>query len=66
MLERLIKKATLTDVFIVLVSAIAIVSIWRGIWNLMDEFLIPNNFVNSQIASIIFGILILVIISKMK
>lgn len=66
MLERLIKKATLIDVPIVLISAIAIVSIWRGAWNLMDIYLLPENFLYSQIASIMFGILILLIISWYK
>ena len=66
MLERLIKKTTLTDVLIILISAIAIVSIWRGVWNLMDLYLIPENFVISQIASIMFGILMLFLISRIK
>ncbi len=66
MLERLIKKTTLTDVLIILISAIAIVSIWRGVWNLMDLYLMPENFVISQIASIMFGILILFLISRIK
>ena len=66
MLERILKKATLIDVPIVLISALAIVAIWRGAWNLLDIYLLPNNFVYSQIASIMFGILILLILSWYK
>ena len=66
MLERILKKTSLIDVPIVLIGAIAIVGIWRGSWNLMDAFLIPQNFVYSQIASIMFGVLILIIISWVK
>jgi len=66
MLERILKKTSLIDVPIVLIAAIAIVAIWRGTWNLMDVYLIPQNFVYSQIASIMFGVLILIIISWVK
>lgn len=66
MLERIIKKTSIIDVPIVLISALAIVGIWRGSWNLLDIYLLPNNFVYSQVASIIFGILILIVLSWIK
>ena len=64
MLERILKKTTLIDVPIIIISALAVVGIWRGSWNLMDTYLIPENFVQSQIASILFGVLILIILSR--
>lgn len=66
MLERIIRESKLTDVPIVLIAAIAIISIWRGLWNLMDLYLIPTNFLHSQIASITLGVLILIILSWVK
>jgi len=41
--------------------AFAVVSFWRGVWGLMDEFLFPNNYVLSLWSSVIIGILILLI-----
>jgi len=64
MLDKILKKTTLIDVPILIIGALAIVGVWRGSWNLMDKFLIPENFVQSQIASILFGILILIILSR--
>lgn len=66
MLERILKKTSLIDVPIVIIGAVAIVGIWRGTWNLLDKFLLPENFVYSQVASIIFGVLILIILSRTK
>ena len=66
MLERIIRESKLTDVPIVLIAAIAIISIWRGLWNLMDLYLVPNNFLHSQIASITLGVLILITLSWVK
>ena len=39
--------------------ALAIVSFWRGVWGLMDEFLFPANPTLSYSISIVVGILIL-------
>jgi len=66
MLEKLLKGVNLGDVGIVLIAAIAIIGVWRGVWNLMDKYLFPGNFLMSQIVSIAVGILILVILSKWK
>ena len=40
--------------------AFAVISFWRGIWGLMDEFLFPNNYRLSLVISLILGLLILV------
>jgi len=42
-----------------LVLAIAIVAVWRGVWGLMDLYLFPENEMFSFISSIIIGVLIL-------
>jgi hypothetical protein len=42
-----------------LVIAIAIILFWRGIWNLADEYLIPEDFVFSNLLSIILALAIL-------
>jgi len=64
MLENILKRANLTDVLIILVGSVAIVGFWRGVWNLFDKFLLPGDFLLSQIASIVLGILILIVLSR--
>jgi len=66
MLEEVLRKADLFDVFVVIIGALAIIGFWRGTWNLMDAYLFPGNFVLSQIVSIISGIVILIILSRVK
>jgi len=51
---------------LILISAISIIMIWRGVWNLLDAFLVPNDFVGSQIVSIVAGLWILMILSRYK
>jgi len=64
MLDRILKKAGLSDVLIVFVAAVGIIGIWRGLWNLMDAYVFPESFVFSQILTIVGGILVLAILSK--
>jgi len=66
MLENILRRASLKDVLIVLVGAVAIIGVWRGVWNLLDKFLLVNHFVLSQAVSIFIGILILWLLSKYK
>lgn len=49
------------QVIIALVLGIAVVIFWRGIWNLVDMYLIPKWPVLSAIVSIISGLIILVL-----
>ena len=42
-----------------LILAVAIVAVWRGVWGLMDIYLFPNNEILSFSISIIIGVLIL-------
>ncbi|MFH1237843.1 MAG: hypothetical protein ABIH79_03375 [archaeon] len=64
MLETILKKTNLQDVFIGVIAAFAIICFWRGIWNLLDKFLLPGNFILSQVISIILGVLILMVMSR--
>jgi len=66
MLEKIIKKTTGRDSLIIFLSATAVIAFWRGLWNLMDKYLFPGNFLLSQLTSIIGGIFLLFIISKLK
>jgi len=62
MLEEIVKKANLTDVLIVIITSLAIVSFWRGIWGLMDIYLYPTNPTLSLIISVVIGLIILLMI----
>ena len=66
MLETIINKTNQRDVLIILITSLAIVAFWRGVWNLMDKYLFPENFIISQLTSILFGLLILFIIGIIK
>ncbi|MDP2628603.1 MAG: hypothetical protein Q8P15_01750 [Nanoarchaeota archaeon] len=46
-------------VFYTIIIAFAIVSFWRGVWGLMDEFLFPASPTMSFTISIFIGIFIL-------
>jgi hypothetical protein len=42
-----------------IIFAIAVVSLWRGVWGLMDLYLIPDNPTLSFTLSIIIGLVII-------
>jgi uncharacterized membrane protein len=48
------------QVLFAIIIAFAVVSFWRGVWGLMDEYLFPNHYQISLWISVIMGILILV------
>lgn len=45
--------------FKLLLLAIGVVAVWRGVWGLMDIYLFPDNPILSFIISIIIGLFIL-------
>ncbi|MDD3263151.1 MAG: hypothetical protein PHR61_04925 [Candidatus Absconditabacteria bacterium] len=45
----------------ILVTTMAIVMIWRGVWGLLDMFVFPNNPFFSYLISVFLGILLLFI-----
>ena len=53
------QRRSLKKVFYTIVIAFAIVSFWRGVWQLSDLYLFPNNYVLSNLISLFTGILIL-------
>lgn len=50
---------TLKRVLYAILIAFAVVSFWRGVWGLMDEFLFPGNYLLSLWISVIIGLAIL-------
>jgi len=58
MLDKLIKKHP--DLHS-LITGIALIIFWRGIWMLMDIYIFPNNETLSAITSIAIGLFILYI-----
>ena len=48
----------------VLLSAIAVVMVWRGVWNLLDYFLLPDNFIRSNIISLAGGVVLLYLVDR--
>ena len=42
-----------------LINAIAIVMIWRGVWDLLDTYLLPGHPLLSDILSILIGLAVL-------
>ncbi|MBI1961298.1 MAG: hypothetical protein HYS45_01190 [Parcubacteria group bacterium] len=43
----------------VLLSAVAVIMVWRGVWNLLDEYLLEGYELVSNIVSIAIGVLLL-------
>lgn len=66
MLENLFKKTSFTDVLIIIITSLAIVSFWRGVWGLMDMYLFPENLALSLLISIALGLVILLAIAFYK
>ena len=44
-----------------LIVGLAIVAFWRGAWQLMDLFVFPENYVLSNVVSLVVGFLVLVL-----
>ncbi len=65
-MEEMFRRTKAKDVVLILIASIAIVGFWRGVWNLMDKFLFPENFIISQVISIVIGTLLLLLLSRIK
>lgn len=46
--------------FIVLIAT-AVIAFWRGVWGLMDTYILPNNYILSCWITLIAGLLLLII-----
>lgn len=44
-----------------LLLAIGVVAVWRGVWGLMDLYIFPNDLIMSFTASIIIGVVLLLL-----
>lgn len=47
--------------FLTILEAFAFVTIWRGTWGLLDEYLFPNSLQTSYLVSIFIGLFLLFI-----
>lgn len=52
----------LATLLIYLVLVIAVVMVWRGVWGLLDEYLLPQNPKLSYWISFIIGLVMLLIL----
>lgn len=49
------------QIIFALIVGFAIVAFWRGIWGLLDVYLIPNDITLSMWASVAIGVIILIV-----
>jgi hypothetical protein len=61
MFSKFKKMGWLKQILFALLIGIAVVSFWRGIWGLLDIFLLPSNMELSFWISTIIGVIILTI-----
>ena len=59
MLKKFSKLKTKHQLILSIIVAFAVVSFWRGVWGLMDEFLFPDNYQLSLWTSVLLGLVIL-------
>lgn len=63
MLEKLMEKTSFSDIFIIIVSSLALISFWRGAWGLLDIYFFPQNPAMSNVISVALGLVILLAIA---
>jgi len=59
MFKKISKMKTHHQIFFALLIGFAVISFWRGVWGLMDEYLLPNNYRASLLVSLLLGVVIL-------
>lgn len=47
------------DFLIKIIIVLGVIFIWRGMWNIMDKFFLPDNFLFSNIFGIIIGLILI-------
>jgi len=55
------KNDRLKKLVVALVVGLAIVSFWRGAWQLMDLYVFPGDYVLSNVVSLVVGFVVLVL-----
>lgn len=48
----------------VILDILGAVSVWWGIWGILDLFIFPGNQLSSYIVSVIFGFVILLLVNE--
>ena len=61
MFKKLSKMKFRHQTLFALVISFAVISFWRGLWGLMDMYLLPNNYILSLWVSMFMGLSILAI-----
>ena len=61
MFKKISQMKSKHQILFAILIAFAVVSFWRGIWGLMDEYLFPDNYQLSLWISLVLGIVILII-----
>ena len=59
MIERIVNVETKSQLFLAIMIGAAVVSFWRGVWQALDLYLLPQNHAFSVWISIILGLFIL-------
>ena len=60
MLKGFAKMSSVKQIAFAVLIAFAVISFWRGIWGLSDQFLFPNDYTLSLWISLIVGLIILI------
>lgn len=60
MFTRISKFKAHHQTMFALAIAFSVVCFWRGVWGLLDKYLLPNNEILSYGASLAIGILVLI------
>ncbi|MDD3646283.1 MAG: hypothetical protein PHH06_02635 [Candidatus Gracilibacteria bacterium] len=58
--KKKIIKRTIKNIKVFFLAT-GIILIWRGVWNLLDYYLMPDMFILSNMLGIMIGVLILLI-----
>lgn len=48
-----------------LLGCVGIIFFWRGLWNLMDRYFLPKNFLLSNLLSILVGLSIIIVFADL-
>ena len=61
MYKKFRKMGYFRQIIFALLAGFAIVAFWRGVWGLLDVYLLPNNAALSMWASVAIGVIILIV-----
>ncbi len=59
MYRSISKKSFKSQLIFTLLIAFSVIAFWRGVWGLLDIYLLPKEPIKSFIVSLVIGILIL-------